>query len=216
MQGTTGSKQVRKRLTYANVMSSVAVFLVLGGASAMAAGQLGKNSVGSRQINAKSITTGKLANNAVNGAKVANGSLSGEDINLNALGTVPSAASAGSAGNANTVGGHSASCPANTTLVRGVCFDTTSNPEAPSLEAAAEACAARGGWLPSAMELYSVRAVINLGNGVGTNHQYTDSYYYDPIGGGHPSTVTVDGTGAITQQAPTSPSRYICAYPLVR
>jgi hypothetical protein len=36
-------KSVRKRLTYANVMSSIAVFLVLGGATALAAGSLGKN-----------------------------------------------------------------------------------------------------------------------------------------------------------------------------
>jgi len=38
-------KQIHKRLTYANVMSSIAVFLVLGGGAAVAAG-LGKNSVG--------------------------------------------------------------------------------------------------------------------------------------------------------------------------
>jgi hypothetical protein len=37
-------KQIRKRLTYANVMSSIAVFLILGGATAFAA--LGKNTVG--------------------------------------------------------------------------------------------------------------------------------------------------------------------------
>ena len=42
-------KSVRKRLTYANVMSSLAVFLVLGGATAFAAGQLGKNTVGVRR-----------------------------------------------------------------------------------------------------------------------------------------------------------------------
>ena len=42
-------KQIRKRLTYANVMSSIAVFLVLGGA-AVAATQLPKNSVGSKQL----------------------------------------------------------------------------------------------------------------------------------------------------------------------
>src|ERR1700692_3295556 len=102
-------KQIRKRLTYAHVTSTIALFLVLSGATAFAAGQLGKNSVGSRQIKAKSVTTGKLANNSVNGAKVANGSLTGEDINIGALGTVPSATSAANAGNANTVGGHSAS-----------------------------------------------------------------------------------------------------------
>lgn len=202
-----------KRPSPAMVVAVIALVCALTGTAYAA---LGKNSVGSRQIKAKAVTTGKLANNAVNGAKVANGSLSGEDINVGALGTVPSAANASNAANANTVGGHSASCPANTTLIRGVCFDSTSNPEAPSLEAAAEDCAGRGGYLPTPMELYSVRATINLGTGVGTNHQYTDSYYYDPVGGGHPSTVTIDGTGAITQQAPTTPSRYICAYPLVR
>ena len=37
-QGDLFVKQIRKRLTYANVMSSIAVFLVLGGATAFAAG----------------------------------------------------------------------------------------------------------------------------------------------------------------------------------
>ena len=39
-------KSLRKRLTYANVMSTVAVFFAIGGATALAAGQLAKNSVG--------------------------------------------------------------------------------------------------------------------------------------------------------------------------
>ncbi|HWO84617.1 MAG TPA: hypothetical protein VNM38_12630 [Solirubrobacterales bacterium] len=62
-------KQITKRLTYANVMSSIAVFLVLGGATALAAG-LGKNSVGTKQ----------LKKNAVTGAKVKNGSLGPGDL----------------------------------------------------------------------------------------------------------------------------------------
>jgi hypothetical protein len=37
-------EKIRRRLTHANVMSSIAVFLVIGGASAYAA--LGKNTVG--------------------------------------------------------------------------------------------------------------------------------------------------------------------------
>jgi hypothetical protein len=208
--------RLRSRLTYANVMSTAAAFLALTGASAFAASQLAKNSVGSRQLKAKSVTTGKIANNSVTGTKVANGSLTGVDINLAALGTVPSAASAANAGNAATVGGHGASCPPGATLLRGLCFDSTANAEAPTLEAAAEACAGRGGWLPTAMQLYSVRAVINLGTGIGTDHQYTDTYYYDPTTGAHPSTVVIDGTGAISQQSPTAPSRYVCVYPLVR
>jgi hypothetical protein len=66
--------QIRKRLTYANVMSSIAVFLVLGGA-AFAAVQLPKNSVGSKQ----------LKKNAVNSGKVKDGSLKATDFGAGQL-----------------------------------------------------------------------------------------------------------------------------------
>ena len=48
-------KLIRKRLTYANVMSSIAVFLILGGATAFAAKKIGSN-----EIKGNSITTGKI------------------------------------------------------------------------------------------------------------------------------------------------------------
>jgi len=98
-------KQIRKRLTYANVMSSIAVFLLLGGATALAAGKLGKNSVGTKQLKNNAVTTAKIKNNAVTGAKIKNGTVTGTKINLGSLGTVPSATNATNAGNANTVGG---------------------------------------------------------------------------------------------------------------
>ena len=50
---------MRKRITYPNVMATIAVFLVLGG-GAYAATQLPKNSVGSRQLKNGSITPAKL------------------------------------------------------------------------------------------------------------------------------------------------------------
>ncbi len=105
-------KQIRKRLTYANVMSSIAVFLVLGGATALAASQLGKNSVGTKQLKKNAVTTVKLKNNAVtsskiangsvNGAKVQDGGLTGADINASTLGTVPNANHAATATTATT------------------------------------------------------------------------------------------------------------------
>lgn len=105
-------KQIRKRLTYANVMSSIAVFLVLGGATAVAAGQLGKNSVGTKQLKANAVTAAKIKKNAITAAKVkknavtgvkiknasvtsekiANGAVTGEKVNLATLGTVPNSA----------------------------------------------------------------------------------------------------------------------------
>ncbi len=75
MEGTP----LRQRLTYANVMATVAVFLALGG-GAVAALKLKRNSVGSRQIKP----------NAVQGI----------DANESSFGQVPSAANADSAANA--------------------------------------------------------------------------------------------------------------------
>jgi hypothetical protein len=66
------------------VMSSIAVFLVLGGATALAASQLGKNTVGTKQLKKNAVTTAKIKKNAVTGAKV----------KLSTLGTVPSATNA--------------------------------------------------------------------------------------------------------------------------
>jgi hypothetical protein len=196
-------------------MVTILAFVVFAGGSALAAGQLGKNSVGSRQLKSKSVTTGKLANNAVRGAQVADGSLTGKDIKLSQLGTVPNATAASSAANANTVGGHAAACPSGTTLIRGVCFDISAGPIVNSVQEAADACATKGGYLPSPMQLYATRGTLNLGTGVGADKQFTDSYYYDASTGSDPSAVTVDGTGAIAQQAANSPARYTCAYPLV-
>jgi len=65
---------MRRYLTYANVMSSIAVFMVLGG-SAYAAATLPKNSVGSKQIKS----------NAVSSSKVKNGSLLATDFKVGQL-----------------------------------------------------------------------------------------------------------------------------------
>jgi FtsP/CotA-like multicopper oxidase with cupredoxin domain len=198
------------------VVAVIALIAALAGTAVAAKRiQLPKNSVGARQLKRKAVTTGKLANNAVNGRKVANNSLTGADINLGALGTVPAATEAAHAGDANTISGHSASCPAGTTLIRGVCFDSVSNGPASNLKSATEACAAKGGYLPTPMQLYSVKGILNLGTGVGSDQQLTDAVYADD-GGGTYWTITVDGSGALERQEISNPGRYFCVYPLIR
>ncbi len=94
-------KTIRSKLTYANVMATIAVFIAIGG-SAYAATQLKKNSVGTKQIKNQAVTAAKIKNGAITGAQVKNGSLTGTQINASTLGSVPSATTATHAVNAGS------------------------------------------------------------------------------------------------------------------
>ena len=148
----------------AMVVGVIALIIALTGTAFAAGVKLGKNSVGSRQLKAKAVTSSKIANNAVNGTKIANLSVTGDDIDLAKLGTVPKADSSGQAGNAGTVAGHAAACPAGTELIRGVCFDKTPAGPVDEVQDAAEACAGKGGYLPDPLELSSTSGVLPLGS----------------------------------------------------
>ena len=89
-------------MTYANVVATLALILVVAGGSAFAASQLPKNSVGTKQLKRNSVTTAKIKNGAVTAAKIKNGAVTGIKIETSSLGTVPSAA------NANALGGRTA------------------------------------------------------------------------------------------------------------
>ncbi len=69
-----------ERLTFANVVSVIALVAALGLGTAWAATGLKKNEVNSRIIKDGGVKTKDLANNAVTSSKVANGSLRGEDF----------------------------------------------------------------------------------------------------------------------------------------
>lgn len=76
-------QQIRKRLTYANVMSSIAVFLVLGGGAAYAA-----KKIGSHELRGGAVTTAKIKRNAVTRSKIKAGAISTAKL---AMGTVTNA-----------------------------------------------------------------------------------------------------------------------------
>jgi hypothetical protein len=96
-----------RRLTYANVVSTIALFLALGGATAYAVSSLPPKSIGARQlrpgavtadkirkhavtapkIEASAIKTGKIAVGAVREAKLANGSVSNQKLLNGAVST---------------------------------------------------------------------------------------------------------------------------------
>jgi hypothetical protein len=127
-------KQIRKRLTFANVMSSIAVFLVLGGAAAFAAskkigsdqlkanavtaGKIKKNAVASTKIRQSAITTAKVKNKAITAAKIAKGAVTNEKLGEGAVnfakiagGTNLIATASGSLGATNGTGTTPADIP---------------------------------------------------------------------------------------------------------
>jgi hypothetical protein len=89
-------KQIRQRLTYANVVSTLALILVVGGATAIAARvpkhsvgphQLKSNAVTTPKIKANAITTRKIKKNAVTGVKIKDGAVKNEKLADNAVTT---------------------------------------------------------------------------------------------------------------------------------
>jgi hypothetical protein len=72
-------RRIRSKLTYANVMATLAVFLVLGGGSAVALN--GQNTVQSDDLGpGAQVKQADVADDAVNSADVVNQSLTGADI----------------------------------------------------------------------------------------------------------------------------------------
>jgi hypothetical protein len=102
--------RIKGRLTYANVMATIAVFLVIGGGTALASYVVSSNkqvgpgtisghnpptgdhanvilgSINGNDLSAGSVSTGKLTPDSVNSSKVIDNSLSGADIANGAIG----------------------------------------------------------------------------------------------------------------------------------
>lgn len=57
-------KRMGSKLTYSNVISTLCLVLLLGGGTAYAASQLGKESVGTRQLRKEAVTPAKLSKKA--------------------------------------------------------------------------------------------------------------------------------------------------------
>lgn len=89
--------RVRQRLNYANIVSTVALFVAISGASAYAAGQLADKSVGEPQLRPGAVTADKIRKNAVTAPKIkagavkqgklANGSITAAKMTLNSVGS---------------------------------------------------------------------------------------------------------------------------------
>ncbi|HEY7256651.1 MAG TPA: hypothetical protein VH476_08190 [Solirubrobacterales bacterium] len=78
-------KKLRGRLNYSNLTATIALILAVGGAGAVAAGSIGKNSVGTKQLKNNAVTAKKIRNGAVTPGKMANGSVTNAKIQGSAV-----------------------------------------------------------------------------------------------------------------------------------
>ena len=191
--------QVRQRLTYANVMATVAVFIALGGSS----------------YAALQIDSGDIANNSVRGADVRNRTLSDRDVRRNGLtgrsvresrlGRVPHAREA------DRVGGLTSAdlrlkCPDGTFLIADVCVETTPRPAVPYgsavfVCATAEPSRSPGRRLPTYGELQAALTGVQLADG---GELTAEVYPSSPPQGGVDVLVVTSQAGSVTTTPDTA------------
>lgn len=94
---------LRSRLTYANVVATLALFLAIGGGTVYAALQLSKNSVKSKNIAKGAVKKSDLGKDAVTSPKVKDGAITAGDLAAGVLAAdVTGSATAGPKGGVNT------------------------------------------------------------------------------------------------------------------
>jgi hypothetical protein len=88
--------RLRRQLSYANVIATIALFVALGGVSYAAA------TINGNKIIKGTVAGAKLKNGTITGTQVKSNSLTGSSIDESSLGTVPSAQTAQTAASATT------------------------------------------------------------------------------------------------------------------
>ncbi len=140
------------RLSYANVMSTLAVFIALGGSSYALVRVDGK----------------QLKNRSVSGKKLKRNTLGGATVKESSLGTVPRASRAGRAETLQgfVPGQFKLNCPADTKYVSGVCIERNPRAAAP-YGVARVVCEARDRRLPAYQELAGIVSDSDVPFGAG-------------------------------------------------
>ncbi len=136
--------------------------------------------------------------------------------------TAGSANTAASATNANLLDGHDGSCPANTFLNRGLCFDDAPR-TATAWDSASDQCASAGGMLPSLDQLRPTRSLpgVNLGASAVSAHWTSDIAQRD-TGAGDSTSLSalsvLDNGGILVNNSPvtTDLHAFRCVFLLVR
>ena len=197
--------KLRARLTYANVVATLALFIALGGVS------YGAIRVGSKSIANNSVRTQDLRNNDIRSKDIRNRTIIGRDVLTNTItGLQVREASLGKVRDADKLDGQESAtfrdhCPMGTTAHAGVCIEVAARAAA-TLSAASRACGVAGRRLPLWTELESYRQQAGA---ILANPEMTANL------SGSTNVITIDPTGAQdAQPSGANTYAYRCVAPL--
>jgi hypothetical protein len=195
------------KLTYANVTSTLALFLALGGVSYAAL------SVGSRQIRNNSVRTQDLRNNDVRSRDIRNRTIVNRDVLSNTLGGLQiNEATLGRVPDAARLEGRNASsfavtCPTGTVFHAGGCFEAGAR-SAQTFAAASRTCGLANRRLPLLSELESLRQQAGMAL---AGDELTAETYED---GAVDVYLAIDSAGARTEYPIGVSNQFRCVAPL--
>lgn len=148
-------ERIRQRLTYSNVVATLALFVALGGSS-YAAMRIGSADIADNSVRGKDIRNRTLTHR-----DVGRNALGGTNIRESRLSTVPRANALTARGRA----GVRLRCPAGTKLAAGVCFETAVRPPRSYYSAVVSCSTSNAGnkRLPTHAELIAFFGAGNFG-----------------------------------------------------
>ena len=176
---------VRKRLSYANVTATLALFIALGGTSyavlRVDSGDVVNNSLRSADLRNNSVRSRDVRDRTLRARDLGRDSLGGGAIKERALGRVPLAA------DSERVGGTTASalrvrCPVDTLARAGVCIEESQRPS-DGFFGASLTCDNAGRALPSMAQLDRFAGTRQLSPA----GEWTSSVYRNPANGADPA-----------------------------
>ena len=196
--------RLRDRLTYANVVATLALFLALGGVS------YGALSIGSRSIVNNSVRTQDLRNNDIRSRDIRNRTIIGRDVLTNTItGLQVREPSLGKVPDADKLDGQESAtfrvgCPTGTVAHAGACFEPTPR-AAQTVKAASRTCGAANRRLPLWSELESLRQEAGV--------TIADPELTANLSGAT-NVITIDPAGTQATQLSSTTAGFRCVAPL--
>lgn len=192
------------RLTYANVVATLALFLALGGVSYGAlrikSGHIVNNTVRTQDLRNNNIRSKDIRNRTIIGRDVLTNTITGLQVRETSLGKVP---------DADTLDGQESvtfrdRCPSGTLLHAGACFESVPRAAA-TLRDAARACGGSNRRMALWTELESLRQEpsVTMGNPELTSNLPNTT-----------TVITIDDAGSLASQPTSDTAAFRCVAPL--